>query len=1068
MDFIDLITSYTLFNFYSFGTLLVSFFTFFFAFFFLNLSNKSKSTFHLGMGFFFLALFSFGYFFGASFYHPLAAYHRWLTGGFVLPALIHFGQFFFTYPTDINPKLSRRVFQGSWAIAILAILTFFYQTAISEKKYHFTGHYWDFDAEGISFVLGIIIMLFSLVKLLVIGLWKAYRVKTNERYVILLMVIAMFISALLPNFTNILSRDGALERSTYLFSLVFSFVLGFFMVSIVYINSTTDRTSFMAKIISITLVTMLLIMQSLSFYTMKDQDSDFDGIKVEHIERILINKDYFRDIDYILEIPLDSKEINKIRYSDVHNLDLELLKIDFLNTSIHDRIQRLTSTNFKKNLIEILDTTHPYFQGYRESIDLFLQNNESLSDSELKDRLSDYLSDLNSIGYVTTNRISALNNTNFCSEVTKFLSSKLELKPFKNEIERHFKDCEWDNKPMTSDEMRREINKYFRFFKPSLTRHYRKSMHEYQDQQHYVSYIYYNPYLEIVTEVGFSYIEYRNHIHKVAYSQQLTLIIVILVIVIFYPMFFRGSLLNPLNLLLQGVENVNNGELEVEVPVMVKDEIGFLADSFNKMVISIRYARSELQHYAETLEEKVANRTKEVEEQMSEVQNLKNQQDGDYYLTSLLAKPLFKNWNKSDFVSTDFFLKQKKSFQFRTKESELGGDICVTGNLRLGKKEKFKRYTFALNGDAMGKSMQGAGGSLVMGVVINSIIARSARNDWVLDQTPEHWLTEMYYEVNRVFKSFNGSMVISCVAMLIDDETGDTFYFNAEHPFSVLYRNGDAVFIDKDLTLRKLGLDSEIPFEVQKTKLLPGDILIIGSDGRDDIDLTPEEPFRTINEDENLFLKHVVRGKGNLEEIYKSILKMGSITDDFSLLRVVYREHEISNNVDLEDSYDENIEIDSIYQKCKEILKAGNFSEAYEHLNRAYQINPDHPKVSRLYGMLAFKSKDFHTAISVMRGYLLRDPLYSDFWYYLGISEKMVGNYRGAEEASRQLVRMQPDHIQNMINLTDILRLQNKLDEARVFLKQVINIDPENRQAKKMFNILEKNNSNEDMDSIAD
>ena len=380
MDFIDLITSYTLFNFYSFGTLLVSFFTFFFAFFFLNLSNKSKSTFHLGMGFFFLALFSFGYFFGASFYHPLAAYHRWLTGGFVLPALIHFGQFFFTYPTDINPKLSRRVFQGSWAIAILAILTFFYQTAISEKKYHFTGHYWDFDAEGISFVLGIIIMLFSLVKLLVIGLWKAYRVKTNERYVILLMVIAMFISALLPNFTNILSRDGALERSTYLFSLVFSFVLGFFMVSIVYINSTTDRTSFMAKIISITLVTMLLIMQSLSFYTMKDQDSDFDGIKVEHIERILINKDYFRDIDYILEVPLDSKEINKIRYSDVHNLDLELLKIDFLNTSIHDRIQRLTSTNFKKNLIEILDTTHPYFQGYRESIDLFLQNNESLSD----------------------------------------------------------------------------------------------------------------------------------------------------------------------------------------------------------------------------------------------------------------------------------------------------------------------------------------------------------------------------------------------------------------------------------------------------------------------------------------------------------------------------------------------------------------------------------------------------------------------------------------------------------------------------------------------------------------
>lgn len=31
---------------------------------------------------------------------------------------------------------------------------------------------------------------------------------------------------------------------------------------------------------------------------------------------------------------------------------------------------------------------------------------------------------------------------------------------------------------------------------------------------------------------------------------------------------------------------------------------------------------------------------KEVQEKMEEVQNLKIQQDGDYFLTSLLAKPL--------------------------------------------------------------------------------------------------------------------------------------------------------------------------------------------------------------------------------------------------------------------------------------------------------------------------------------------------------------------------------------------------------------------------------------------
>jgi hypothetical protein len=57
-------------------------------------------------------------------------------------------------------------------------------------------------------------------------------------------------------------------------------------------------------------------------------------------------------------------------------------------------------------------------------------------------------------------------------------------------------------------------------------------------------------------------------------------------------------------------------------------------------------------------------------------------------------------------VKTEFIIKQKKQFEFKRKQADLGGDICITGNLRLGTKDKFKRYTMAMNGDAMGKSMQ--------------------------------------------------------------------------------------------------------------------------------------------------------------------------------------------------------------------------------------------------------------------------------------------------------------------------------------------------------------------------
>lgn len=116
-----------------------------------------------------------------------------------------------------------------------------------------------------------------------------------------------------------------------------------------------------------------------------------------------------------------------------------------------------------------------------------------------------------------------------------------------------------------------------------------------------------------------------------------------------------------MNNLLSGVEKVNKGDLDVQVPVKVRDEIGFLADSFNSMVSSIKQARRELQDYAENLEEKVKERTQEVQEKMEEVQRLKVQQDGDYFLTSLLAKPLFYNANKSKLVHSEFMLKQKNN-----------------------------------------------------------------------------------------------------------------------------------------------------------------------------------------------------------------------------------------------------------------------------------------------------------------------------------------------------------------------------------------------------------------------
>ncbi|WP_460925240.1 sensor histidine kinase [Pontibacter brevis] len=87
-------------------------------------------------------------------------------------------------------------------------------------------------------------------------------------------------------------------------------------------------------------------------------------------------------------------------------------------------------------------------------------------------------------------------------------------------------------------------------------------------------------------------------------------------IVLVFPPFFQKSLLRPLSYVLEGVKRVNAGELKVEVPVEVQDEIGALARHFNLMTESLR-------RYAEQMESLVAQRTAELERKSLELEQQK-------------------------------------------------------------------------------------------------------------------------------------------------------------------------------------------------------------------------------------------------------------------------------------------------------------------------------------------------------------------------------------------------------------------------------------------------------------
>lgn len=254
---------------------------------------------------------------------------------------------------------------------------------------------------------------------------------------------------------------------------------------------------------------------------------------------------------------------------------------------------------------------------------------------------------------------------------------------------------------------------------------------------------------------------------------------------------------------------------------------------------------------------------------------------------------------------------------------DLGGDINISGNIQL----YGQIYAMFVNADAMGKSMQGATGSIVFGTVMNSILTRynHVKN---FKLTPYEWLENVLNELQKVFAAFDGSMYVSCFMGIINSVNGKLYYFNAEHPSPVLYRDSTASFIDEE-PLRKLGFPTfeetiELPLRTQQ--LQKGDIIIIGSDGKDDLDLGLDSKERSINSDETLFLDTVKKADGDLEKIYSGILSKGQVIDDVSLIRVEFLG--IQNEI-------QSSEID--YKKIKNLIQKSYFQKALDELESVFQ-----------------------------------------------------------------------------------------------------------------------------------
>jgi len=100
----------------------------------------------------------------------------------------------------------------------------------------------------------------------------------------------------------------------------------------------------------------------------------------------------------------------------------------------------------------------------------------------------------------------------------------------------------------------------------------------------------------------------RNHL-----LGALTVVGLLVVIAVITTLLLTRRLVAPMRRLMRAARAVGSGRLDVYVPAKSADELGLLTHTFNHMTQRLAESQSEVANYQHTLEEKVTQRTKELE-----------------------------------------------------------------------------------------------------------------------------------------------------------------------------------------------------------------------------------------------------------------------------------------------------------------------------------------------------------------------------------------------------------------------------------------------------------------------
>ncbi len=212
--------------------------------------------------------------------NPLGAYASAIGMAGAMWAFIHTIGFFLSIYQKDEKKWHSYLIKALYAVCSAVIIVFIVETYRKGWFYNTDGSYFDSKAREI-YLFFVFLSFFLLLVYPVIAIFRSIKLKGKERIEILLFLFFFLFLSSAPAILNILRNYGELSHRAYYSICNIIFILGWFIVTVYYFNTTKEKTSLMSKITIISLAVYSLIFLIAGYTGLVERDSSYNRSHVE-------------------------------------------------------------------------------------------------------------------------------------------------------------------------------------------------------------------------------------------------------------------------------------------------------------------------------------------------------------------------------------------------------------------------------------------------------------------------------------------------------------------------------------------------------------------------------------------------------------------------------------------------------------------------------------------------------------------------------------------------------------------------------------------------------------------